>query len=226
MVRRIALLTALLAATSIFACSEAADGTLPATNGAPNSVDASTSGDGDSTDDGDGKGDGKKDDKDAAPPPPFDAGTAELVLINEISASEEWVELVNAGTGAVDISGYSLADLAKDGTPKADEAAKFPDGTILSPNAYIVVQAGGDDTTPCPEGGQSYCIHGSWGISNKSGETIFFLSPTGSIVSQAEYPPSAADDGETWGRIASGDPKGSFEKTKPTPGAVNEAAKK
>lgn len=224
MVRRIALLTALLATASVFACSEAADGTVPATTTAPNSADASTSGDADTTDDGK-KDDGKKDDKDAAPPAPFDAGTAELVLINEISASEEWVELVNAGTGAVDISGYSLADLAKDGTPKADDAAKFPDGTILSPNAYLIVQAGGDDSVPCPEGGQSYCVRGSWGISNKSGETIFFLSPTGSIVSQAEYPASAAADGETWGRMVSGDPKGTFEKTKPTPGAPNKAAK-
>ena len=124
--------------------------------------------------------------KDDAEPSEFAAGAASAVIIIEISADGEWVELVNTGEGAVDISGFSLADRVKDGTdPKIGEAAKFPKGTILSPRSYVVVQGGGVETgKTCPPGEQSYCVLAAWGISNKSGETLFFLAPDDTIVQQ------------------------------------------
>lgn len=147
------------------------------------------------------------------------------VLLNELSPSDEWVEVVAIGNTAIDLSGFRVADSEKDdGGPKLDEAATFPPGTILSPKAYAIVQGGGIDGgvgVPCPDGGQSYCVNAQFGISNKNGETIYLVDPKGVIVGVIAYPPKAAGDGETWGRIPNADPNGTFVSTTPTPGAAN-----
>lgn len=152
--------------------------------------------------------------------------TLSSVLLNEIAADEEWIELAASRTAAVDISGFKVADSEKDGGgPKVDEAATFPPGTILSPKSYVIVQAGGLDGggKACPDGGQSYCVKAEFGISNKNGETLYLLDDKGAVVGSAIYPPKAAGAGETWGRVPNADPKGTFAATVPTPGAANQA---
>lgn len=196
------------------ACSEATDGVVPP--GSP----------------GAGEG-GAVDDAGAAPTdgggnadtnPPLITGDSS-VLINEIAASEEWIELVSSGTSAVDVSGFRVADTDKNGGPKLDEAVTLPPGTILSPKAYLIVQGGGLDGggKPCPDGGQSYCFNAEFGISNKNGETLYLIDGANAVVGTAVYPPQAAASGETWARLPSGDPSGVFGKALPTPGAVNQA---
>jgi len=202
------------AALAAISCSEATDGvTPPAAVGQPGAEagpgsDGSANPVGDATD---------------RPDPPVI--TASDVLLNEISASGEWIELVSAGNAAVDISGFRVADLSKDGGPKLSESVKFPAGTILSPKAYALVQGGGLDGggKPCPDGGQSYCFNAEFGISNKNGETLYLIDTTGTVVGTAVYPPAAADAGESWARLPSGDPTGTFQNTVPTPGAPNKS---
>jgi len=146
------------------------------------------------------------------------------VLINEISASDDWVELVNAGTSAVDISGWKLADSEKDGgAPKSSDAVVFPSNTVLSPKATLMVLAGDVDAgTPCPGTGAAYCFYAPFGISNKDGETLYLLDKTG-VVGSVTYPPSAALDTETFCRIPHADPAGTLVACAPTPGASNKA---
>jgi hypothetical protein len=155
--------------------------------------------------------------------PDGDIATAE-VLINEISASDDWVELVNAGTTAVDISGWKLADSEKDGgAPKESDAVVFPSNTVLSPKATLMVLAGDVDAgTPCPGTGSAYCLYAPFGISNKDGETLYLIGKTG-VVGSVTYPPSAAQDTETFCRIPHADPTGKFVACAPTPGASNKA---
>ena len=147
------------------------------------------------------------------------------VLLNEISATDEWIEVVATGSGITDLTGYRVADSEKDGGgPKLDEAATFPSGTVLSPKAYAIVQGGGIDGgvgKACPDGGQSFCVNAQFGVSNKSGETIYLVDPKGVIVGSAVYPPKGAAAGESWGRIPNADPTGTFVVTTPTPGAAN-----
>lgn len=197
------------------ACSEASDG-APRASAAE--ADASAAEDGEAP---------PPIDEDAAkkPPPdvPFDAAGAKGALLNDLSPSAEWVEIVNGGKTAVDLSGYYVADLDRDGgVPKLDEAVTIPSGTILSPNAYVVVK-GGSDAGACPEGGWSYCLAAEWGVSNKNGETIFLLDPQKSVVGTLVYPPEAVPKGDSWGRVPSGDPTGTFEANVPTPGEPNQA---
>ena len=179
------LLVSAASAAAIGACSEATDG-APA-NAAGGGGDASTSsdqgGDGASkkTNDGSAARDGATGDGSVI-------DQTSPLLVNEVSASAEWVELVNAGTSALDVSGYKIADRAKDGSPKLNEAAVLPPSTILSPKAYLIVQGGGLDGgvgKPCPSGGQSYCVNAAFGISNKNGETLFVLDPSDQVLGSA-----------------------------------------
>ncbi len=152
--------------------------------------------------------------------------TASPALLNEISPSDEWVELVGTGSSAIDVSGFRVADSEKDGGgPKLSDAVKFPSGTILSPKAYLIVKGGGLDGggKPCPDGGQSYCFNAEFGISSKNGETIYLLDDKDAVVGTVVYPPNGVPSSDSWGRIPSGDPKGTFVATVPTPGLVNQA---
>jgi hypothetical protein len=61
------------------------------------------------------------------------------VVINEIESNgdtTDWVEIVNVGTTAVDISGWSVMD--NDPVGHAAETTPLPAGTVLEPGAYRV----------------------------------------------------------------------------------------
>ncbi len=163
--------------------------------------------------------------KDASPP--FDAGvnsSASNVLINEISGGDEWVELVNSGPTAEDLAGLRLADRDKvTGEPKLDEAITFPAGTTIAKGGYVLVRGGGlgDGGRPCPDGGQSHCFNAAWGISSKSGETLFLLATDGGTLGKVVFPPDGSPGDTSYSRIPSGDPSASFRNTPKTPGAAN-----
>lgn len=209
-------LVVLTAATSaVSACSEATNGVVPDAATLPGAGDAALS-----------EGDAAlAATSDASTEPPLTAGDAS-VLLNEIAASDEWIELVASGSSSVDISGFRVADRNKDGGPKLEEALTFPPGTVLSPKAYVIVQGGGLDGggKACPDGGQRYCFNAEFGISNKNGESVYLIDKAGAVVGTVDYPPQAAASGETWGRLPSGVPSAAFGKALPTPGAANQPA--
>lgn len=218
---RITTLTSALVLSSalVWACSEATDG-LPAD--APSPEAAADSGVVDPTVEPAEDAAKAGPERDAADQVTITSDSG--LLINEISGGDEWIELVNAGTSALDVSGYRVADLAKAGGAKLEEAVTLANGTILSPKAYLLVRGGGLDAGKgCPDGGQSYCVIAEFGISNKNGDTIFVLDDKGATVGQVPYPPAAAGAGESWSRLPSGDPSGAFAKAKETPGAANVA---
>jgi hypothetical protein len=205
----IALVAAPLAAMAAVSCAESTDGSSPA------GVTAQDGATPDATKPSDG----------AAAQPDAPIVTASAVLLNEINPHGEWVELVATGNKATDVTGFRVADSEKDGGgPKLSDAVTFPAGTILSPMSYLLVQGGGLDGggLPCPDGGQSYCFNANFGVSNKSGETIYLLDKAGTVVGSAVYPALAAPLGSTWGRLPNADPAGAFEVTMKTPGAPNQ----
>jgi hypothetical protein len=204
----IALVAAPLAAMAAASCAESTDGSSP----------AGVIADGGATPDA-----AKPTDGAAQPDAPII--TASAVLINEINPHGEWVELVATGNKATDVSGFRVADSEKDGGgPKLSDAVTFPAGTVMAPMSYLLVQGGGLDGggLPCPDGGQSYCFNANFGVSNKSGETIYLLDKAGTVVGTADYPALAAPSGSTWGRLPNADPAGAFEVTMKTPGAPNQ----
>jgi hypothetical protein len=206
---------------ALAACAEASDGPSSTT---PSALDASASVSSDASTSTPEAASTSKPAKDASAP--LDAGSnvsSGSVLINEISGSGEWIELVSIGTQATDLSGYKIADRDQDtGEPKLEDAFTFPVGTILSPRVYVIVQGGGGDAgKPCPDGGQSYCFSARFGISNKNGETLFLLAPDDKVVGKVVYPKDGSSGDKSYSRLPSGDPAASFEAVGQTPGAAN-----
>lgn len=154
-------------------------------------------------------------------------GTGDVV-INEIDANVDWVELYNKGDGAFDLGGLTLADSDGAGGPKLDEAIIFPAGTTIAAGASLFILGKQDEIvgpgeqepqTECAPG-TSPCFFAPWGLSDGDGDEIFLLDDD-RLVSSSAYPAAAAGEGETWCRVPDG--TGEFEVCTPTPGAANEA---
>lgn len=223
MKKRIAL-TLSFAALAAFACSESRD-TSRSVDNLPTEIGTDDS----STEISDaGAPKSKKDSTtDSTPVEVHEAGGAVAkIVINEVSGSGEWLEIMNAGTEAVDLTGFAITDRDQDdGGPNLDHTVTFPKGLILSPNAYVIV-VGLDTGTPpdaglCPTGGWSYCLFGEFGISDKKGETMYLLDAERGIIADVAYPANTVTEPDTWGRIPNG--TGSFKVTSPTPGGANKA---
>lgn len=159
-------------------------------------------------------------------------GKVDHPVINEISAkSEDWVELANPGTAAVDLGDYGLCDDV-DPTQGAEcdlaTIARFPKGTMIPAGGYVLVvgdqdpAAGVGPQVMClPSGGPTTCFYVSWKVSSSNGETVHLVAPNDDPVDEVKYPVDAVPSGQTWGRLPDG--TGAFAANKPTPGAGNAA---
>jgi hypothetical protein len=149
------------------------------------------------------------------------------VVVNEIKGSDgDYVELMNTGADAFDLSDHAIADALDDGAPKLDGAARFPEGTKLEPFEHLLLLADQDPAEGVgphdiclPDGGPSTCYYSTWGISDGNGDKIFLLSPDDEVVAEAEYPAGAVPAGSSWGRLPDG--TGDFTENAPTPGEPN-----
>jgi hypothetical protein len=152
-------------------------------------------------------------------------GSGDLV-VNEISGGDDWVELYNRGTMAIDLGGLTLADQDMPGVPKLDEAISFPAGTTLAPGAFLfilvkqetVMPGEAQPQTTCAPG-PSPCFHAPFGISATDGDAIYVIDGQ-TVVANAEFPAMAVSDTQTYCRLPDG---GSLAPCAPTPGAANAA---
>ena len=153
-------------------------------------------------------------------------GAAGDLVINEISASDDWIELYNRGTSAFDLGGLTLADQESPGVPKLDEAIVFPAGTSLAPGGYLFIVAKQDgaptgevqpQTTCAP--GPSPCFHAPFGLSAADGDALFVLDDM-TVVASADFPANAVPDTQSYCRLPDG---GALAPCAPTPGAANAA---
>jgi hypothetical protein len=151
------------------------------------------------------------------------------VAINEISAKgSDWIELANAGTTSVDISGNGLCDSDDLGACNLVGAIRFPAGTTLAPGERVLIvldkesDAGVGPFTDClPTGGPATCFYAPWKVSASKGEKVHYITADNFPINEAEYPMDAVPSGQSWGRIP--DLTGNFAANKPTPGAANES---
>ncbi|MBU9746876.1 lamin tail domain-containing protein [Lachnospiraceae bacterium ASD3451] len=139
-------------------------------------------------------------------------------VINEInSAPDDWVEFINAGTGAIDISGYEIRDNSD------DHRWKFPDGTSLDPGELLLVSADTvgriyqDQTDTYEEGAFQEAI----GIG--SGDSIRLYDSEGTLQDEYTWTEHASYEGDqsaaSYGRYPDG--TGSFTLMPETPGQSN-----
>jgi hypothetical protein len=109
------------------------------------------------------------------------------ILINEILPKnsqngtdqdgdyDDWIELYNPANVDQDISGYYLSDSKKNPTKW-----KFPTGTKITANGYLIVWADEDSTHVSG-------LHTNYKLS-ADGENIVLLSPTQEVINMVDYP--------------------------------------
>lgn len=143
------------------------------------------------------------------------ASTDTSIVINEVMASnittaadnfgeyDDWIELYNKSTVAVDISGYYLTD-----NPVNLNKWTFPAGTIIQPNDYLIVWAD-EDSSQGP-------YHANFKLS-ASGEILMLLDTADNIVDSVGWGLQIADQG--YARVPNG--TGSFVIQGPTFSANN-----
>jgi len=125
-------------------------------------------------------------------------GTANVIL-NEILANEpgsntagEFVEIVNIGTAAADLSGWTLSD-------STATRHTFPSGTSLAAGKAVVVFAG---ASAIPAGLTNAVAASTGALSlNNSGDTVTLTSNTSTVISSFTYTSTlAGQDGVSMNR--------------------------
>ncbi len=163
----------------------------------------------------------------ASPSLSFTASEYSEIFINEFMASngggtpvpnqvpgssEDWIEILNAGTEFIDLGGWHLTD-------DSDTLDKwtFPAGTTVPPGGFLVVFASGDDT-PDANGN----LHTNFKLS-AGGEYVALVRPTLTVAS--EFGPSGSNYPKQESDISYGLLPSTLESLYfqvPTPGAAND----
>lgn len=104
------------------------------------------------------------------------------VFLTEIAASTtelkyDWIELYNASSQTVDLSGFGLTDAA-------DKPRKwlFPEGTVIAPGSYLGVYASGltDQTGAVP--------HANFRLAAEGGYEVCLATPEGAVFDRIYLP--------------------------------------
>lgn len=132
-------------------------------------------------------------------------------LVDEEGDPEDWLELRNCGTSAVELGGWSLS------VDREEEGQwVFPD-IVLPPGGYLLVWASGKDRRE-PGAGQS--LHTNFKL-NTAGDTLRLFGPElpRTLVDEIDYPEQSPDF--SYGRLgADSQPRRTF-LASPTPAAPN-----
>ncbi len=130
----------------------------------------------------------------------IEAPTLGDLVINELLASnavteadqdgefDDWIELYNNGTTAIDLEGYTLSDDVNE----LDQWA-FPAGTTIGANEYLIIWADKDD--------EQVGLHSSFKLS-AGGETVFLSDAAGELLDQVELQDQIEDI--SYGRFPNG----------------------
>jgi len=143
------------------------------------------------------------------------------LLISEVMAAKDetfvegntyydWIELYNATSETVDLSGWGLSDSTKNPLKWT-----FPEGASIAPGEYLLVMASGLNIQNPAEARMTY-LHTSFKLDAVSGEVVCLAKPDGTIVDKLNI--ANLRGGITCGKDATGK-IAYFDR--PTPGGAN-----
>lgn len=112
---------------------------------------------------------------------------------------DDWIELFNLANEDIDISGFYLTDSKKQPTKW-----KFPAGTVIGKNGFLIVWADGDSTHVSG-------LHTNYKLS-ADGENVVLLSPSQEVIDLVEYPATILE--QSYARVPNG--TGKFKWSVPT----------
>ncbi|MDO5025310.1 MAG: lamin tail domain-containing protein [Trueperella sp.] len=122
-------------------------------------------------------------------PEPEPAPAARLVLNEVDSAPADWVEFINPGDQALDISGYEIRD------DSDDHRWRFPEGTLIEPSSYLVVEAKTAGLIYDDQTGKFVAGNFEAAIGIGSSDMIRVYDAAGTLIDSAKWTAHAAIDG-------------------------------
>jgi hypothetical protein len=107
--------------------------------------------------------------------PPVSLGTniGKIISVNYLGA-DQWVEMVNKGTGSMDLTGWTLINME-------NQTYAFPANFTLKAGLQVRVHSGKGDNT-------SFDLFNSTLLWSEMGDTATLKDATGKIVSEYKYP--------------------------------------
>jgi len=129
----------------------------------------------------------------------------DTTLFDEDGEAEDWLEIHNEGSAAIDLEGWHLTDDNQDLTQWT-----FP-SVVLQPNEYLVVFASGKDRAT--SGSE---LHTNFGL-RAGGEYLGLVAPQGVVVSEYQDPFPQQEADISYGLFAGAEEFFTI----PTPGAAN-----
>lgn len=136
--------------------------------------------------------------------PPSSIVINEVMPVNNVTAADQdgeyddWIELYNLSSTSVNLSGYYLSD-----NKKEPGKWKFPQGTTIGANGYLIVWADNDTT--------EVGLHANFKLSS-GGEDALISNPEKSIIDKTTFPAQSLE--LTWSRVPNG--TGEFKWQSPT----------
>ena len=103
-----------------------------------------------------------------------------------VETDPDWVEVFNAGTGSVDMSGWKIYDAG--GQSGSKPKKEFPAGSVVAPGEWIVIVVDDADAS-------------GFGLSS-NGEKIWLENSSSTLVDSVEFP--ALDENTSFGRYPDG----------------------
>jgi hypothetical protein len=113
----------------------------------------------------------------ADPPPGWDSGGDGVAS----TTADEFIELVNIGDAAMDLSGYTVADSLR-------TRYTFPAGTSIPAGGVLVVLGGGASTLPVP------ALVAAGLFLNNDGDAVRVRTPAGDLVAELVYGPEGGQN--------------------------------
>jgi len=126
-----------------------------------------------------------------------------MTAYDEAGESDDWIELFNNGSSAIDLTGWYLTD-----NPWNVTKWPLPEGAQIGPGEYLIVWA--------DEDGSQGDWHANFKLSS-SGELLWLMGPDGMIQDAVNFPELATD--EAYARVPNG--TGDFIVQGPTHGVNN-----
>ncbi|MBN9689793.1 MAG: lamin tail domain-containing protein [Verrucomicrobia bacterium] len=143
----------------------------------------------------------------------FMAGNSNTLADPADNNFEDWIELYNAGSAAVDLSGYFLTDSLVNWNQ-----FRIPAGVTIAPGGFLLVWADGESAQNAVANGD---LHTSFRLS-LDGEQIGLFDPNGELVDSVSF--GAQRNDVSQGRYPDGDTGPLLELDTPTPRAGNAIA--
>jgi hypothetical protein len=108
----------------------------------------------------------------------FSASNATLIADPDYAQFSDWIELYNASSNNIDLSGYRLSDNYSDSLKWT-----IPNGTNIAPNGYLIIWA---DGTGVAGSSSTIALHTSYSLS-RTGEEIALWNNNGELLDLLIY---------------------------------------